>query len=276
MGASKLMMSNKKLFLKKILMELDEDINDSEYNILNDLIDNIDIIQKYSIREAAKNNFISTASISRLCYKFGLSGYSELKFFLKSEYEKFIEKTYNDNLSLKNKLYLIINSFEDNYKKTIDYINENELKEFLKLIYENKGISVCGSGLSEVMAMYFFQRFQMAGKRVNFINLNAPSEIYVNQLKESSSIIVFSKSGNMQNISNKLNIARKNNVKVILITSQKKSKILDEADITIEIYGNNKSRDKNDKISSYNSNVIILIDILVELYIENIKEQAID
>lgn len=54
MGASKLMMSNKKLFLKKILMELDEDINDSEYNILNDLIDNIDIIQKYSIREAAK------------------------------------------------------------------------------------------------------------------------------------------------------------------------------------------------------------------------------
>lgn len=265
-------MINKRLFLKKLLMELDEDINDSEYSVLNDLIDKIDIIQKYSIREAAKNNFISTASISRLCYKFGLSGYSELKFFLKSEYDKFVKNINEDNITLKSKLYSIVNGFYNNYKKTIDNINEDELNKFLQLIYEDKGISVCGNGLSEVMAMYFSQRFQMIGRKVNFINLNAPSEIYKNQLKDSSAIVVFSKSGNIEALSNKLKIAKENNIKLVLITSGKKNKNDNISDIIIEIYGGNKGLNNGEGISTYNSNVIILTDILVELYIENNKK----
>lgn len=44
---------SKKLFLKKILADIDEDINDSEHNVIKDLINRIESIQKYSIREAA-------------------------------------------------------------------------------------------------------------------------------------------------------------------------------------------------------------------------------
>ncbi len=264
-------MVNKKLFLKKILIEIDEDVNDTEYNVLKDLINRMDIIQKYSIREAAKNNFISTASISRLCYKLGLSGYSELKFHLKSEYDKFIEKNSEEKESLKKKLYSTIKAFDYNYKKTIENINEEELNELLKILYFNDAISVCGNGLSEIMALYFSQRFQMVGKKVNFINLNAPSEVYKNQLKDSSGLIIFSKSGEIQNMQNKIGIAKEKNIKLILFTSQKNSKIAKNADITIDIYGNKKKINKNEISSSYNSNVVILIDILVELYIENTK-----
>lgn len=252
---------SKKLFLKKILADIDEDINDSEHNVIKDLINRIEIIQKYSIREAAKNNFISTASISRLCYKFGLSGYSELKFYLKGEYDKFIHKNDEERGTLKDKLYSIVEEFNYNYKKSIENIHDEELNKFLDLLCEEKGILVCGNGLSETMAMYFSQRFQMVGKKVNFLNLNSPSELYMNQLKENAALVIFSKSGEMQNLQNKILLALENNIKIILFTSKRNSKIGKNSDIIIEIYGNNNSK-------SYNSNIFMFIDVLVDLYLE--------
>lgn len=264
-------MDNKNLFLKKILISIDEDINDSEYNVLKDLINRMDTIQKYSIREAAKNNFISTASISRLCYKFELSGYSELKFYLKAEYDKFTEKACHKEKSLKNKFSSIIKAFNYNYNKIVENIDEAKLDELLEILCLENSISVCGSGLSEVMALYFSQRFQMVGKKVNFINLNAPSEVYKNQLRDTAGVIIFSKSGEIQTMQNKIQIAEEMGSKLILFTSKNKNKVSNSVDITVEICGNNKRSKEKEIISSYNSNVIIIIDILVELYIENMR-----
>ncbi|MBU3092325.1 MurR/RpiR family transcriptional regulator [Clostridium sp. CF011] len=254
----------KKLFLKKILANIDEDINDSEYNVLKDLIDRIENIQKYSIREAAKNNFISTASISRLCYKFGLSGYSELKFYLKSEYDKFLPDNNQNRETLKDKVYSVLEEFNHNYKKSVEDIYDDDLNKFLALICESRGILVCGNGLSEIMAMYFSQRFQMVGKKVNFLSLNYPSEMYVNQLKENESLVIFSKSGEMQNLQNKIQIAKENNIKIILFTSKRNSDIGKCSDIVIKIYGNKNSK-------SYNSNVFMFIDILIDLFLGRVE-----
>lgn len=254
----------KKMFLKKILADIDEDINDSEYNVIKDLINNIDIIQKYSIREAAKNNFISTASISRLCYKFGLSGYSELKFYLKIEYDKFIKNNHNDGQTLKDKFFNFEDEFTHNFKESISNLQETELKKFMNILCEAKGILVCGNGLSETMAIYFSQRFNMVGKHVNFLNLNSPSEMYINQLKESSALIIFSKSGSIQNLQNKIEIAKNNNTKIILFTSKRDSKIGRVSDIIIDVCSR-----KNSIV--YNSSIFLIIDILADLFIE-IKE----
>ena len=60
-----------------------QNLSDSEVKVLEYIFANPEKIKKEGIRQLAKSNFTSTASIIRLAKKLGYSGYNELIFDIK-------------------------------------------------------------------------------------------------------------------------------------------------------------------------------------------------
>ncbi|WP_180954987.1 MurR/RpiR family transcriptional regulator [Bacillus sp. V3-13] len=264
----------KRLLLNKILATVGDTINDTEYTILLDLIEHIDQLQTYSIREAAKNNFVSTSSISRLCTKLGLSGYSELKFYLKNQYDYLQEDHDDTHSSMKKTASVLLNSFQQNYGKTIDQLNEADLEQFIQLLKNASHIGVCGSGISEIVANYFTQRFQIIGKDTWLVNVSAPGGIYMNQLAKSQLMVVFSRSGESSYALSKAQIAKRQGIKIAAITSNRNSSLAEMADLILPIYGSREPLDVSYNITSYNSIVVLFIDLLLQLYMEVVPDDS--
>jgi RpiR family transcriptional regulator, carbohydrate utilization regulator len=262
----------KRLLLNKILATVGDTINDTEYTILIDLIENIDQLQTYSIREAAKNNYVSTSSVSRLCTKLGLSGYSELKFHLKNQYDYLRENQKDSLSSMKKASSVMLASFQKNFEKTIDQLNEEDLKQFIKLLTESSYIGACGSGISEIAANYFTQRFQIIGKDTWLVHMNASGGIYMNQLAKSQLMVAFSRSGNSSYVLSKTQIAKRQGVKIVAITSNRNSKLSEIADLILPIFGSREPLDVSYNITSYNSRLFLVIDLLLQLYMEVIPD----
>ncbi|WP_071396543.1 MurR/RpiR family transcriptional regulator [Bacillus tuaregi] len=262
----------KRLLLKRIIATVGESINDTEYTILHDLIERMDELQTYSIREAAKNNFVSTSSISRLCAKLGLSGYSELKFYLKNQYEFLHENQESPHSSMKKSALLLSDSLQQNYTKTIEQINEGDLEDLIKLIVDSSKIAVCGSGISEIAATYFSQRFQIIGKDSWLVDLSAAGGIFINQLIKTQLMVVFSRSGESYFVLSKAKIAKRKGITIVAITSGQNSPLAEIADFILPIYGSPEPFDVSYNVTSYNSIVVLLIDLLLQLYMETVPE----
>jgi RpiR family transcriptional regulator, carbohydrate utilization regulator len=260
----------KRLLLNKVLGTVGDSINDTEYAVLLDLIDHIDDLQTYSIREAAKNNFVSTSSISRLCVKLGLSGYSELKFHLKNQYE-ILQSTRSQNTSsIKQSAHQLKGVFQQNFTKTIETIDENCVNQTIQWLKKSSRIMVCGSGISEIIASYFTQRFQIIGKEAWLVDLSAPGGIYINHLSKSDLMIVFSRSGESSYILKKTTIAKRQGLNIIAVTSNKESQLGQLADIILPIHGSTEPLDVSFNITTYNSMAILFVDLLLQLYMEAI------
>ncbi|PFJ15006.1 hypothetical protein COD67_20365 [Bacillus cereus] len=264
----------KNMLMRKILATVGDAINDTEYTILLDLIDKIDTLQNYSIREVAKNNFVSTSSVSRLCTKMKLSGYSELKFYLKNQYD-YLKANQNEPKysSMKNTAHLLMGSFQENYTKTVELINEDDLEKFIQLLSESTQIGVCGSGISEIIANYFTQRFQIIGKDTWLVNVSSPGGIYMNQLAKSQLMVAFSRSGESPYVISKTQIAKRQGIKIVAITSEQVSTLGSMADVVLPIYGTREPLDVSFNITSYNSIAVLFVDLLLQLYMELVPKQ---
>jgi RpiR family transcriptional regulator, carbohydrate utilization regulator len=260
----------KRLLLNKVLGTVGDSINDTEYAILMDLIEHIEDLQNYSIREAAKNNFVSTSSISRLCGKLGMSGYSELKFHLKNQYEFLLANQDNDYSSMKQTAHQLKDLFQENYSKTIESLDEKSLDTFIGYLKESTYMMVCGSGISEIIANYFTQRFQIIGKDAWLVDLSAPGGIYMNHLSKSDLMVVFSRSGESSYILKKAKIAKRQGIRIIAITSSKESALGEIADEILPIYGSKEPLDVSFNITTYNSIAIMFVDLLLQLYMEGL------
>jgi len=264
----------KRLLLKKILATVGDTINDTEYAILLDLVERIDQLQHYSIREAAKNNFVSTSSISRLSTKLGLSGYSELKFYLKNQYDHLYDNQGDSHSSIKKTAAVLLHSFQQNFDKTVNQLNEKDLEQFIKMITESSYIGVCGSGSSELAAHYFSQRFQIVGKDNWLVQLSAPGGIYMNQLAKSQLMVFFSRSGESTYVLAKAQHAKRNGVKMVSITSNPNSTLAEMSDLVLPIYGSREPFDVSYNITLYNSIIVLFIDLLLQLYMDAVPSDA--
>lgn len=254
----------KRVLLKKMLGLVGEDINENEYAILIDLIEHIDTIQNYNIRDAAKNNFVSTATISRLCEKFGF-GYSEMKYFLKSQYDEL--KKMDNNHETHSLVYsnVFFNSFKADLNKSVLLWDEKLIKAVVEQLKNADKIIVLGLGMSEIFGNYFTQRFQIMGKDVQFLSIGLSGGVFYNGIKNADLILVFSRSGELRYLKNKLEIASNSNKKIISITNDKESELKKVSDYTLPIFGT-KALNTTEGMSTYNLMVFYLIDLLIILY----------
>ncbi|MDA3965153.1 MurR/RpiR family transcriptional regulator [Enterococcus thailandicus] len=257
----------KRVILNYLMAIGGDEVNEDEYAILIDLVNDAEKNRHSNIQEIAKRNFVSPATVSRLCKKFGF-GFREMKQFLKDEMttlnRKNVSSEINPNYNIR-QLHQVLN---DSIIKTFDQIDEAELKTTIEQISLASNISILANGLSQIAGGYLSQRLQIIGKQAYFLDVGLSAGIFVNQLTHSDLVLVISRSGESPLLTNKIQIAQKLEKKTIVIGCEKSSTFGRMANHCLPIYGSKQSLDQSKQVTTYNLSVFFLIDVLINNLME--------
>lgn len=232
----------------KLNENLIEQLTENEKRVYNYLTKNTKEIENLKIKEIAKNTFTSSATVIRTAKKLGFKGYKEL-------------------------IYKIVN------KKTIlgcniigqrfDMKNEGQLNEIIELIDTGK-IMLYAEGLASAIVLYIYKKLLLAGKNVESFNspicrlMLSNHEVNV----DYDAIIIVSRLGK-EDIPLKIAEYLKNlGSKVILFTSNKKSKLYDIADLVFEYKEHDDESYENYYPTQFFGYTILFFEELFKSYLE--------
>ncbi len=129
-------------------------LNDTDDDIANYIIDHKDVIMKLSIQRIASELFIAPNTIMRFSKKIGYSGFSELKYSLRDEL-----KPSTEGISISSQL---LSQLPSNIVKTLDIVEDSTIKRVAKLMSEANCSIFAGVGDSS----YFCE---MLGKNLRCV-----------------------------------------------------------------------------------------------------------
>lgn len=233
--------------MKNVLLKLREikgNLSNSEKNVVDFIIKNSEETIELNIRQLASKTFSSPSTIIRIFKKINLSGYKEFKKNLIYEIAtaKLEQSRQSNNISENDDLKTIIDkiiiqniqSLED----TKHIIDEEKLLECINLINKSAKILLYGIGSSLNVAKDMYLKFLRLDKPCIY-NEDYHSQILqaINSQKDDIAII-FSYSGQTEEMIRCIKILKENNTKTIAITRYGESPISKIVDYNIFIASN--------------------------------------
>lgn len=222
-----------------------QNLSDSEVKILEYIFTNPEKIKKKGIRQLAKSNFTSTASIIRLAKKLGYSGYNELIFDIK----RMTSDTLHSNTYKEN-------DFMWNSKKPLTNFNELS-KTYLN---KEKYIYLYGEGFCEFVTGYIHRKLLV--KKYNVILLHGLEIPIVYEQDHNPTLIVISKSGENFACIRKIEQLTNLGGDILSITSNSNSSISVMSDVSLSIPVRYITDSKNEEFTTFYGDSINLLEDL--------------
>ncbi|MGL4913178.1 MAG: MurR/RpiR family transcriptional regulator [Romboutsia sp.] len=195
-------------------------LNQIEKNILNYLYQNVDELKKIGIRKVAKDNYISTTTVYKLCKKLNFEGYSDMIYNLCYSSKETLNDSSLDIYASTNK------QIEDNLEAFSSILNRSK----------NKLIMLLSVGISQNIANYINERFAVSGFRSIS---NTHLELLSKEHQRDVLLVVISNSGETQSLIDVIKKAKANNVDIISFVGNSNSKISKLSTLPIIIEGKN-------------------------------------
>ena len=173
-----------------------------------------------TIRELAQKVYVSTSTIIRMANKLGFDGWAELKFYLKSEFNRAVEEQHYDNMMEFN-LFL---------HRMSQPTYQHRLNETARLISETRYCVFMGVGQSGAIAAYGARYFTSIGLKAFAIS---DPYIAIQVYGEDVVGIVLSESGETEQVVNKTIELKGAGSKVISVTNNEENSIARLADIRL-------------------------------------------
>lgn len=179
-----------------------------------------------SIQQIAKENYISTTYIVKMCKRLGFDGYSELYYSLSRQLEH--PETGNDG------------TVSSALKNLIDNYDPQQIDRFCQMLYRSRKqkMFTSGEGFSDLIVSYMVQRLSICGflayNHVHFFDFMLFQEDIGNDTAEQEPSIMFvvSQSGEAEPVVNDVRHARQNGYKIVLFTKRDDSTLARLSDIT--------------------------------------------
>lgn len=189
-----------------------------------------------SIKELSIKTGVSCATIVRFCKNIGIDGYSNFKIHLSSNIPSIKDKSYSE-IEKNEDINLIIDKLELRLHYSVSgtkkLINKNILEECIDILHNASQIQTFGIGASSLVASDIYQKFVRLGLPITF---NLDYHIATTSLsvaKEGTIFIGVSYSGNTKEILNLIKLAKKRNLKTVIITSDSNSLCAKETDYVL-------------------------------------------
>ncbi len=212
----------------RILKELPS-LSSTELYIYKYIMNHPAEVAKMTIGDLAAKTNTSTASILRLCRKYGCQGYSEFKYKLRNELG---DMHVNKNLSSDSHLNDLIYFFETTARSQ-SFVQS--IDEAAQILADNSLIIFAGMGGSNIMCeygvLYFSYLFNLAFRIEDMFNISL--DFFPRDLSEKTCIIVLSSSGDTSDIFPYIKNYHTRGCKLITITSNADSLLGRMADTTI-------------------------------------------
>ena len=232
-------------------------LTSTDFSILNYLIAHKEKIQNQSIHEIADDVFVSSTSIVRLAKKLGFSGFSEMKYSMKSE-------TDDNSEEFKSSIALLEQDIQD----TLNLISEQNLQPICRQIKSANRVFCYGTDWGEKFSVSYLARNFLA---CNIFIHQFPSVTEflwtLDQITEDDLVIIISFSGNNEDLKRLLPLLKVKNVPVFSITPLSGNFLSSEA--TFRLYYKSTKLDitkTNETEYNFYSSLNVLIDFLFRYY----------
>ncbi len=206
--------------LMELVNEHYDDLNSNDLHIWRFISNHSEKCCHMSITELANECNVSRTSILRFTQKISLEGFSELKFHLRNE------QVSNSNLNEH-----IISDVCNDYMKSMDYTNSQNMKEACKLIHNANHIFAFGSGeMQQLAIMHLKNMFYKTGIFINLVYGSSERENMLQNVQENDIIFLFSYGGESKVIVDFALECKKKNYKIISLTNLKENSLSRLAD----------------------------------------------
>lgn len=246
-----------KLTSGKQLTDLDEEI-------LDYFIKNIDHIQDMGIREVAKNVYTSPATIIRLSKKLGYSGYTDMYYSLLPLIKKVENEPQNQTGS---DMYV-------QFDNALKHIDEESMQQFIEhvLCLKQKYIFIYATGFSSIAAEYIYKKLLVLGKKVIVASGSDSVGIFENNLDDIGAMIVVSKSGETEQVYNKLKKAYDAGIYTVTFTCETENKMTPISNLNLRIHDAHKLDDRNMLPNVFFPAVLYIFETIVEYYLNQLQK----
>lgn len=222
-------------------------LTDSEEIVLMYILNNLDLALKLGVRGVGKNCYTSTSVVMNLAKKLNYSGFLDMVYNLKFQFEKDRSRDRSEEI-------------------------DGEIKKLAEDLcgMEDKIIYVVGTGFSKMIAEYIQQKLLNIG----FVSIFSDFyEIYDNPHPRSGMLIIVSKSGETDHALILGKKASNSGIQITLFTGERNSSLGKISKNIVEVQDDQKLDDKNIMSNHFFAKVISAFETCIDQYLKNRKSQ---
>lgn len=259
-----------------------ETLSPSERQVADFVLEYPDEVVTLTMASLSKQVKVSEPTIVRFCRKLNFSGYQEFKIAMAKGSSRTEDtlKIIHEEVKLTDTLEEIsgkvVNSHILALQQTFACINYEQMEQFLKYLMQANRVDFYGLGGSGTVAIDVENKFIRTGINTRCCIDAHIQLMWASLLGEKDVIVIFSNSGMTKHFVNVMKTARKNKVKIVLITSGNNTVLTKLADITLQIRARETCYKKEP--SSARVAMLAIMDVLVttialrqqDSYIQNI------
>lgn len=222
-------------------------LTETERQILEYILKNIDNVLDKGVREVAQANYTSATTIIKLSKKLGYTGYVDMLYRL-----NFIIKNNKKNQERTSDITSFIDEID---KSTIDSFIDNLIKHRQDIIY------ITGTGFSSPIVDFFCRKMLVLGFKC--IKTNSYG-VYDNNQIGGALVIGISKSGETESVTKVIDYAAKNKLDIITFTGRPNSHMAKQSTIHFSILDDKELDDRNITSNYFYARVMIVMEYLLD------------
>lgn len=237
-----------------------KNLTDLEKSILKYVVEHITEIQEMGVREIAQEIYTLPTSIIRLSKKLGYTGFTDMYYSLLP----IVKKAELTPSSPENTLLDV--SFSD----LTQTLTEHEIQQFNDKIFRksNKYVFIYATGFSKIISEYIYKKLLVLGRKAILASGSDSVGVFENNLEDIEAVLVVSKSGETEQVYNKLLKAAEAEIYTIALTQDTKNRMALLADLNLPIKDIQPLDDRNMLPNVFFPAVLVVFEFLLEQYLE--------
>lgn len=252
------MLDLSKLTAGKQLTELDNEI-------LHYFVEHIDEVQDMGVRDVAKQVYTSPASVIRLSKKLGYTGYTDMYYSLLP----LIKKAENEPVGNRNSI--LHTQLEDVWQNHSPKLMQEFSEHVLNM--KQQYIFIYATGFSSIMTEYMYKKLLVLGRKTILASGSDSIGVFENNLDDIGAIIVVSKSGETEQVYEKVKKATNANIYTVSFTRETQNRIADLSDLNFQIFDAHKLDDRNMLPNVFYLAVLHTFESLIECYLSQLPAE---
>lgn len=226
-----------------------EELFPAEKKTAQYILDHLEEVTLLNISQLAKKAHASEASIVRMAKHLGYNGFFQMRLLLSNDVaQKDSDMLNNAPLLTSEKIF---SACANRIRSLSSFISTNDLLCAAKLICEARICHIIGAGNTIPIASDLGFRLQRNGQSCMYSSL--PEQYFNNiALGDSSGLVIaISRSGASTQVLKALSLAKKKEMKILVITADPNSQIMDFSDAILQINDTNEMHDQNVRADSH-------------------------
>ncbi|MBY7144379.1 MurR/RpiR family transcriptional regulator [Virgibacillus sp. NKC19-3] len=236
-----------------------KNLTDIDIQVFTYIIDNIDNVLQQGVRRIAENNYTSAATVIRLSKKLGYTGFVDMYYNLLP----LVKTTENQNELAEDFLEMAPQDF-------FKYNTMEDIEWFIQTVlhlYQNY-IFIYATGFSGIAAEYLYKKLLVLGKKTVHASGTDSVGVFENNIEDIGVLIAISKSGETQQVIDKLKAAREHEITTISFTKETSNRIADLSDLNFKIIDNSKLDDRNMLPNIFFPRLLMVFEFIMKTYLE--------